>query len=347
MATASRRSPARSAICIGAHTDDRSANWRKTNQKIPPTIRMDTDDLQHLAAPAGRATRWPGRGVARVDAATGSSVGGVGLRRRHATPAISDRRVACRGSLVAARPLAMIPLLGRAVRGWGGIRQCRDHGVRGSTGCVTGASRHRDAGSWSRSHRARRRRAAGRPRTSRPRPASLDDDVGHHRLVRLPRERAAGRDLRPGAGGGRHRRRAGARHRTPRAGAARPGRGLVEFVPEYAGTALRVPQPRRTASVDRHRPRRTTPCSGAPRPADVVALAPAPGPGHQRHRRHGRAMAEGLVWRRSATSGRWPRSSPSAAHRSARTRPFCLDGLQSTYGLRFDAFLPARRRAAR
>ena len=116
-------------------------------------------------------------------------------------------------------------------------------------------------------------------------------------------------------------------------------RGLVELVPEYAGTALqfsslgaadlpratcRRPPTVSTASLEKHH---------------VTALAPAPAPGRERVRRHSADRRTASTFAGSAT---WPASRPSLTFGGppeCPSRPQCLAGLEQVYGLKFKEFV--------
>lgn len=114
--------------------------------------------------------------------------------------------------------------------------------------------------------------------------------------------------------------------------------GLVEFVPEYAGTAVEfLSLGKAKPSADARITRRQL--LGALRGTDLVALAPAPA-------QDANAV---VVTRRTAT--RFNLTAVSDLARAAHqmvfggppecpSRPFCLQGLRRTYGLGFKDFLP-------
>ena len=161
----------------------------------------------------------------------------------------------------------------------------------------------------------------------------------HRRLVRLPGERAAGRDLRPGAAGrgfdARLERRVGPRELVEPALAS----GLVEFVPEYSGTALEflslgAAEP--TSDAGRHT------CGAAPaagrrrhRGAGTGA-----GAGCQRRRRHPRAGRPLRPRRRSATSRPWRRAHVRRSARSAPTGRSASMGWSDATAWSSPSFLP-------
>src|SRR5262245_23514574 len=114
----------------------------------------------------------------------------------------------------------------------------------------------------------------------------------HGGLVRLPRERAAGPDLRPGAGSRRLRRRPGLGRRAPRAGRAGPGAGPGGVRARVRRHGHAVPLTRRPPPDQRRGRHVRGPSAPAAGPAAGGAGA-VPGPGRQRgggHRRRGRAL---------------------------------------------------------
>lgn len=115
-------------------------------------------------------------------------------------------------------------------------------------------------------------------------------------------------------------------------------RGLVELVPEYAGTALRFVSLGESPSTD-DLAATTSALGHALRDRGLVALAPAPA-------QDANAV---VVTRALADRYALDEISDLAAVASRLTfggppgcpdRPFCLAGLEDTYGVRFAAFLP-------
>ena len=185
-------------------------------------------------------------------------------------------------------------------------------------------------------------RACSRTAAGRSRPPRRRRD--HGRVVRLRRERARGRDLRPGAGGGRlhasiARRRSGTREFVLPA----LQRGLVEVVPEYAGSALVVPRRGSTARpTSGPTPQLRARCATA----GLDVLAAAAGAGPQRARGDRRARPTGLACDTISDLIRTRTSMTFGGPPECPDRPLCLPGLEDAYDLRLRLVPAARRRRA-
>ena len=170
----------------------------------------------------------------------------------------------------------------------------------------------------------------------------------HGRFVRFRRERRPCRGVQPRSRGCRLQGAPGPSASGPRefVGPALSA-GLVEFVPEYAGTAsefyslgaCRAERGRRRAHMPSLSARSTA--------ADFVALARGPGRGRQHVRRHRSRRRAGSTSKSSAISRRSPTKLTFGGPPECPTRRLCLVGLVDTYRLKFgEARHPRRRRHA-